>query len=107
MRANGARRSSTAASATFQAINRNKRSAVCELRDPAQRAAAAGFHRRAGGRGAAESAPRAGRRGRVGAAALLARKPRLIYCNIGAFGPRVRSRGRPGYDPLMQALAAS
>jgi len=33
----------------------------------------------------------------VGAAALLARKPSLIYCNIGAFGAKGPLAGRPGY----------
>jgi len=33
----------------------------------------------------------------LGAAALLARKPSLIYCNIGAFGARGPLAGRPGY----------
>jgi crotonobetainyl-CoA:carnitine CoA-transferase CaiB-like acyl-CoA transferase len=39
----------------------------------------------------------------LGAAALLAEKPGLVYCNIGAFGTRGPLRDRPGYDPMMQA----
>jgi crotonobetainyl-CoA:carnitine CoA-transferase CaiB-like acyl-CoA transferase len=34
---------------------------------------------------------------------LLAEKPELIYCNVGAFGPKGPLRERPGYDPMMQA----
>jgi crotonobetainyl-CoA:carnitine CoA-transferase CaiB-like acyl-CoA transferase len=34
---------------------------------------------------------------------LLAAKPSLVYCNLGAFGALGPMRERPGYDPLMQA----
>jgi crotonobetainyl-CoA:carnitine CoA-transferase CaiB-like acyl-CoA transferase len=34
---------------------------------------------------------------------LLAEKPDLVYCNIGAFGTNGPLRERPGYDPMMQA----
>lgn len=37
------------------------------------------------------------------AAALLPANPKLIYCNLGAFGARGPMKDRPGYDPLMQA----
>jgi crotonobetainyl-CoA:carnitine CoA-transferase CaiB-like acyl-CoA transferase len=39
----------------------------------------------------------------LAAEALLAEKPGLVYCNIGAFGTRGPLRERPGYDPMMQA----
>ncbi|MBX3596706.1 MAG: CoA transferase [Rhizobiaceae bacterium] len=35
---------------------------------------------------------------------LLAEKPTLIYCNIGAFGATGPLADQPGYDPLMQAF---
>ncbi len=38
-------------------------------------------------------------------AALVAEKPELIYCNLGAFGAAGPLRERPGYDPLMQAYS--
>jgi crotonobetainyl-CoA:carnitine CoA-transferase CaiB-like acyl-CoA transferase len=39
----------------------------------------------------------------LGAAALCAKKPSLIYCDLGAYGRTGPLRERPGYDPLMQA----
>jgi crotonobetainyl-CoA:carnitine CoA-transferase CaiB-like acyl-CoA transferase len=39
----------------------------------------------------------------LGAAALRARKPALVYCDLGAYGRSGPLRERPGYDPLMQA----
>jgi crotonobetainyl-CoA:carnitine CoA-transferase CaiB-like acyl-CoA transferase len=39
----------------------------------------------------------------LSAGALLAEKPDLVYCNLGAFGSTGPLRDRPGYDPMMQA----
>ena len=39
----------------------------------------------------------------LSADALLAEKPALVYCNLGAFGSTGPLRDRPGYDPMMQA----
>ena len=41
----------------------------------------------------------------LGAAGLLADKPELIVCNLGAFGNAGPLADKPGYDPLMQAFA--
>ena len=40
----------------------------------------------------------------LGAEGLLAEKPSLIFCNIGAFGKSGPLKDLPGYDPLMQAF---
>ena len=39
----------------------------------------------------------------LSADALMAEKPSLIWCNLGAFGATGPLRDRPGYDPMMQA----
>src|SRR5436189_956533 len=40
----------------------------------------------------------------LGGAAMVAAKPSLICCNLGAFGAVGPLRDKPGYDPLMQAF---
>jgi crotonobetainyl-CoA:carnitine CoA-transferase CaiB-like acyl-CoA transferase len=92
------------AAATFQALNRNKKSVVCQLRDPGdkarllqlidQRADVVLQNLRPGQADALD----------LGAGALLRRKPSLVYCNLGAFGATGPMKDRPGYDPLMQAF---
>ena len=92
------------ASAFFQALNRNKNSVVCDLRNPEQKAALLNFivdH--------ADIVLQNLRPGHVedlglDGPTLLALKPALIYCNLGAFGQEGPLRSRPGYDPLMQAF---
>src|SRR6266849_5961335 len=41
----------------------------------------------------------------LGAAELVAAKPDLVCCNLGAFGATGPLRQRPGYDPMMQAYS--
>jgi crotonobetainyl-CoA:carnitine CoA-transferase CaiB-like acyl-CoA transferase len=41
----------------------------------------------------------------LGPAALIADKPSLVCCNLNAFGATGPLRGRPGYDPMMQAYS--
>lgn len=92
------------ASAFFQALNRNKQSVVCELRDAAQLDALKQL--------ICDRADiviqnlRPGHVEKLGldGASLLRLKPSLIYCNVGAFGREGPLKDRPGYDPLMQAF---
>jgi crotonobetainyl-CoA:carnitine CoA-transferase CaiB-like acyl-CoA transferase len=93
-----------AMSATFLSLNRNKRSVVVDLKDPAQRERLRTL--------VVERADVVVQNLRPGAAAqcgldadtLRAVKPSLIYCTIGAFGREGPLKDRPGYDPLMQAF---
>jgi crotonobetainyl-CoA:carnitine CoA-transferase CaiB-like acyl-CoA transferase len=90
--------------ATFQSMNRNKRSVVCDLRDAHQRGRLVDYIVQN-----ADVVLQNLRPGQVdelglGAAALIALKPSLVYCNIGAFGANGPLSDRPGYDPLMQAF---
>jgi crotonobetainyl-CoA:carnitine CoA-transferase CaiB-like acyl-CoA transferase len=41
----------------------------------------------------------------LGAEALRALYPRLIYCSLSAFGPVGPLKDRPGYEPMVQAIA--
>jgi len=92
------------AAATFQAMNRNKRSVVCELRDDAQRAKLIEFIVARADVVLQNLRPGQADALGLGAQALRSKKPLLIYCNIGAFGARGPLKDRPGYDPLMQAF---
>src|SRR5947207_9492682 len=41
----------------------------------------------------------------LGGAAMVAAKPSLVFCNLGAFGAVGPLRDKPGYDPMMQAYS--
>jgi crotonobetainyl-CoA:carnitine CoA-transferase CaiB-like acyl-CoA transferase len=92
------------ASAMFQALNRRKKSVVCDLRNKEQveRLKQLVVDR-------VDVVVQNLRPGQVdslglGASDLVARKPQLVYCNMGAFGRRGPLSRQPGYDPLMQAF---
>lgn len=84
----------------YQSVNRNKRSATCDLATPDGRAAALELCLRADvvvqnfQRGTMD-------RFGLGAEELVRRRPRLVYCSITGFGP---SADLPGYDFLVQAV---
>jgi crotonobetainyl-CoA:carnitine CoA-transferase CaiB-like acyl-CoA transferase len=86
----------------FQAVNRNKRSVVCDLSSPSDRRAALALCRRAD---VVVENFRAGtmRRLGLGPAEVLAVNPRVVYCSITGFGPGAGA-DLPGYDLLLQAV---
>jgi crotonobetainyl-CoA:carnitine CoA-transferase CaiB-like acyl-CoA transferase len=92
------------AAATFQALNRNKRSVVCELRDPPSRERLLRFIVERADVVLQNMRPGQADALGLGAGELCASKPALVYCNIGAFGATGPLADRPGYDPLMQGF---
>jgi len=92
-------------SAMFQALNRDKKSVTVDLSDPKDKA----WLRN-------EMVTKADvvlqnmRPGKVaslglGSTEICAENPKLIYCNIWAFGETGPMADKPGYDPLMQAYS--
>jgi len=92
-------------SAMFQALNRDKKSVTVDLSDPKDKA----WLRN-------EMVTKADvvlqnmRPGKVaslglGSEEICAENPKLIYCNIWAFGETGPMADKPGYDPLMQAYS--
>jgi crotonobetainyl-CoA:carnitine CoA-transferase CaiB-like acyl-CoA transferase len=92
------------AAATFQALNRNKKSVVCQLRDADDRARLLALIDARADVVIQNLRPGQADALGLGAQALLARKPSLVYCNLGAFGATGPLKDKPGYDPLMQAF---
>ena len=90
-------------SATFQSLNRNKKSITVDLKSPEGIAQIKEIAKGADALvqnqkpGLAESLG-------IGPDDLLAVNPRLIYTSIHAFGKTGPLSDRPGYDPLMQAF---
>src|SRR5262245_10793837 len=91
-------------SATFQAMNINKRGVTLNLKDPAQVAqlkvlvseADVLVHNLRSGVLEAMG---------LGSDALTALNERLVYCAISAFGPKGPMQRHPGYEPIVQAFA--
>lgn len=90
--------------AYFQALNRNKQSVVCNLRDAAEVAALRRLITERADVVIQNLRPGHVQKLGLDAATLRAEKPALIYCNLGAFGAVGPLKDRPGYDPLMQAF---
>jgi crotonobetainyl-CoA:carnitine CoA-transferase CaiB-like acyl-CoA transferase len=92
-------------SSTFQSLNRNKRSAIVDLKDPAERERLRRLIVERADVVIQNLRPGSAEDFGLDAASLRALKPALIYCTIGAFGAQGPLKDRPGYDPLMQAFA--
>ncbi len=93
------------AAATFQGLNRNKRSLALDLRDAAQFARLNALIDARADVVLQNMRPGQVEQLQLDAATLRARKPALVYCNLGAFGAKGPLAERPGYDPLMQAFS--
>lgn len=91
-------------SATFQALNRGKRSLCLDLRDATAMARLKALVMERGDIVLQNMRPGQADSLGLGAEALLAAKPSLICCNLGAFGRTGPLAQAPGYDPLMQAF---
>jgi crotonobetainyl-CoA:carnitine CoA-transferase CaiB-like acyl-CoA transferase len=91
-------------SGKFLNFNRNKRSAVLDLKKPSGHAAMLKLIE-----GAdvfvSNVRPRALDRAGLDATSLLKLNPRLIHCSILAFGPGGRYYDKPAYDPIIQSLS--
>jgi crotonobetainyl-CoA:carnitine CoA-transferase CaiB-like acyl-CoA transferase len=87
----------------FHAINRNKRSAVVNLKDAQERIALRRFIIDRADIVLQNMRPGVVEGHGLDAASLRSEKPSLIYCNLSAFGAAGPLKAKPGYDPLMQA----
>jgi crotonobetainyl-CoA:carnitine CoA-transferase CaiB-like acyl-CoA transferase len=88
--------------ATFLAANRNKRSVAVDLNAPAGQQV---VRRLATAADVLVTSFRVGslEKRHLGYESLREANPRLVYCQISAYGPRGPKRDRPGYDPVLQA----
>ncbi|MBB3900186.1 CaiB/BaiF CoA transferase family protein [Roseococcus suduntuyensis] len=91
-------------SAIFQTLNRGKRSLCLDLRDPVALARLKALVLERGDVVLQNMRPGQAESLGLGAEALLAQKPSLVCCNLGAFGRTGPLAEAPGYDPLMQAF---
>ena len=88
----------------YLGVNRNKRSIVLDLRDPADRAAAHELARRAD---VLIENFKPGGLARFGLdyPAVSARNPALVYASISGFGSGPKAAHLPGYDLIVQAMS--
>ncbi len=91
-------------STIFHAINRDKSSTVYDLKDTDQVEKLRGRITDEGDVVLQNMRPGAAVRLGLGATALTERNPRLIYCNLHAFGAEGPLKDRPGYDAIVQAF---
>jgi crotonobetainyl-CoA:carnitine CoA-transferase CaiB-like acyl-CoA transferase len=91
-------------SATFQALNVNKRGIAVNLKDPAQMAWVESYVQ---GCDVLVHNLRPGVMDELGlgSEAMTAANPRLVYCSVSAFGSKGPMQRNPGYEPMVQAFA--
>ena len=90
-------------SLVFAAVNRNKQSAVVDLKDVRQRDLLRRLILDRADVVLQNMRPGVVEDCGLDAGTLRQEKPSLIYCNLSAFGAQGPLREKPGYDPLMQA----
>jgi crotonobetainyl-CoA:carnitine CoA-transferase CaiB-like acyl-CoA transferase len=90
-------------STLFHVLNHNKRGLAVDLRDAVTCERLTSFILEHADVVIQNMRPGAIEKLGLGAASLRAKKPALIYCDLGAYGRSGPLRDRPGYDPLMQA----
>ena len=93
------------AGSSFNAINLNKKSVVVDLKDESARAAVLKLVDEADVV-VQNMLPGALEKLGLGAADLMARNPRLIYCSVSAYGNKGPKQTEPGYEPIVQAFSA-
>jgi crotonobetainyl-CoA:carnitine CoA-transferase CaiB-like acyl-CoA transferase len=91
-------------SCTFLSLNRGKHSVALDLKDADQRAALRRYIIESADVVFQNMRPGLVKRLQLDGPGLRRDKPRLIYCNLHAFGAKGPLVARPGYDPLMQAF---
>lgn len=91
--------------AAFHAINRGKRSICLDIKDPTQLATLHDLIERHADVFIHNLRPGSCGQYRLDAESMRARKPELVYCEVGAYGHVGPLKRLPGYDPLMQAFA--
>jgi crotonobetainyl-CoA:carnitine CoA-transferase CaiB-like acyl-CoA transferase len=91
------------ASPMFRAINRNKQSAMVDLKDKRQSEALRALIVERADIVLQNLRPGVVESCGLDAKSLRREKPTLIYCNLSAYGASGPLRDKPGYDPLMQA----
>ena len=93
-------------SAIYLAFNRNKRSVELDLKQPEGRAAA---HRlvTAADVVVQNFRPSVAPKLQMDATRIRGQNPELVYCAISAFGQTGPYAGRPGNDPIVQALSGA
>jgi crotonobetainyl-CoA:carnitine CoA-transferase CaiB-like acyl-CoA transferase len=89
---------------TFNALNRNKHSLTIDLKDESQVAALRDYIKEHADIVFQNMRPGLIAKLGLDAASLRRDDPRLIYCNMHAFGAKGPLKNHPGYDPLMQAF---
>ena len=90
-------------SPVFNSFNRNKRSLAVDLKDPEQLERLRDFIATRADIVLQNMRPGLLAGMGLDAATLRARSPKLIWCDLNAFGASGPKKMQPGYDPLMQA----